>query len=140
MQVAMVKTFNRLTFEGTVFYAKEYQTSKTRKDYLCTYYENDEIKKGTIMLFLEYNGNEYAIIQECLTYPFTLDDKINRKIKNHTLKMYTNSELCRHLESIQDYGDKKLYNCNKILKKCVLIEVYNNKSCISIPPNTLEHN
>ncbi|CAC5422699.1 unnamed protein product [Mytilus coruscus] len=135
-----VKVFCRLQFRGTVFYSKGYQDAKTRNDSACCFSHNNVTKKGIILLFLEYENQINVIIQECFSVPFNLGEDIRRQINNCTLKAYLDKTICRHIEKIEGFSENIVISAKKLLKKCVLMEIYNSESFISIPPNTSEHN
>lgn len=135
-----VRQFNRLQFGGTIFYCKDYQDAKTRNDSACCFTHNDMTKNGIILCFLEYNNHIYVIIKECVSVPFNLGDFARTQINNCTLKKYLDQSVCSHIEKIERFNENIVISGKKLLKKCVLMEIYNGESFISIPPNTLEHN
>lgn len=131
--------FWRLSLDGNTYYSKDYQNAKTRSDYIASYAYRNEEGKGIILSFLEA-GELYAIVKELITVNFSLDVQIQRDIKNEILKEQLDVCFCKHLQRIERYGDIKIIPAVCMKKKCILIDINEQLSFVSCPPNTLEHN
>lgn len=139
MKEAAPQVIMRISKGDGVFYSKDYQLAKTKNSYTVLYLDQNNVKKyGLVLSYVDVTDALYAVVLECRTDVFSLDENMKGAVQDENLLPYI-GKLCPHIVKLSSYGEKILVPVRNVLKKCVFMEIKEDLIFISRSPNYVEH-
>lgn len=129
--------FYRLRSKSGVVFSLEY--GKAKKTNTCTILLTDNSFAMVLYFVSSGEDNYYAFVEKLIKVEPCIRAIEDQRNLHDLLERYRATNICHHIQRVRHGGQLDLVAVDRIQKRCVYMNMGQDKVFVSIPPNFVEH-